>query len=100
MLTDNPAIVLSHISLVYNSINKDKDVLVLTGDTHGGQIFLPEFIWKIIKRKPDVEHKYGLYQNKKKIIIRYKRNWYIRNTLSTWRTTGSRIIRIYGVTKY
>jgi predicted MPP superfamily phosphohydrolase len=68
MLTDDPAIVLSHFSLAYNSINKDKDVLVLSGDTHGGQIFLPEFIWKIIKRKPDVEHKYGLYQNKKKSL--------------------------------
>ena len=68
MLTDNPAIVLSHFSLAYNSINKEENVLVLSGDTHGGQIFLPEFIWKIIKRKPDTEHKYGLYQDKNKSL--------------------------------
>jgi len=68
MLTDNPAIVLSHFSLAYNSINKNKNVLVLSGDTHGGQIFLPEFIWKIIKMKPDTEHKYGLYQDKNKSL--------------------------------
>ncbi|KHE93268.1 MAG: hypothetical protein SCABRO_01031 [Candidatus Scalindua brodae] len=68
MLIDNPAIVLSHFSLAYNNINKDKNVLVLSGDTHGGQIFLPEFIWKIIKRKPDTEHKYGLYREEKKSL--------------------------------
>ncbi len=68
MLTEKPAIVLSHFSIAYNCINKDKNVLVLSGDTHGGQIFLPEFIWKIIKRKPDVEHKYGLYQDKNKSL--------------------------------
>lgn len=68
ILTDRPAIILSHISSVYNDINVKKDVLVLSGDTHGGQIFLPEFIWKIIKRKPDAEHKYGLYQDKNKSL--------------------------------
>jgi predicted MPP superfamily phosphohydrolase len=68
MLTDNPAIVLSHFSLAYNSINKNENVLVLSGDTHGGQIYLPEFIWKIIKIKPDPEHKYGLYQDKNKSL--------------------------------
>src|SRR3989338_2077737 len=65
---DNPAIVLSHFSSVYNNINAEKNVIVLSGDTHGGQIFLPEFIWKVIKRKPDTEHKYGLYQDKNKSL--------------------------------
>ncbi len=68
MLTDNPAIVLSHCSLAYDQINEGNNVLVLSGDTHGGQIFLPEFIWRIIKRKPDTEHKYGLYQDKNKSL--------------------------------
>ncbi len=68
MLADNPVIVLSHCSLAYEHINNDNNILVLSGDTHGGQIFLPEFIWKTIKRKPDVEHKYGLYQDKNKSL--------------------------------
>lgn len=68
MLTDSPAIVLSHISSVYDDISAKEDILILSGDTHGGQIFLPVFIWKIIKRKPDAEHKYGLYQEKKKSL--------------------------------
>ena len=68
MLIDSPAIVLSHSSLAYNSINKEGNVLVLSGDTHGGQIYLPEFIWKILKRKPDTAHMYGLYQDKNKSL--------------------------------
>jgi hypothetical protein len=68
MLTDGPAIVLSHFSSVYNYINGKEDVLVLSGDTHGGQIYLPEFIWKIIKIKPDTKHKYGLYQDENKAL--------------------------------
>ncbi len=68
MLTDNPAIVLSHFSSVYDNINVKDNVLVLSGDTHGGQIYLPEFIWKIIKRKPDTKHMYGLYQDENKSL--------------------------------
>jgi hypothetical protein len=65
---DSPAIVLSHYSSVYDKINSEENILVLSGDTHGGQIFLPEFIWKIIKRKPDTEHMYGIYQDKNKAL--------------------------------
>ena len=68
MLTDDPAIVLSHFSSVYDYINVKDNVLVLSGDTHGGQIYLPEFIWKIIKIKPDTKHKYGLYQEENKSL--------------------------------
>jgi predicted MPP superfamily phosphohydrolase len=68
MLADNPAIVLSHFSSVYGYINVKDNVLVLSGDTHGGQIYLPEFIWKLIKIKPDTKHKYGLYQDKNKSL--------------------------------
>lgn len=68
MLIDEPAIVLSHFSSVYNEINGKEDVLILSGDTHGGQIYLPEFIWKVIRRKPDIKHKYGLYQDENKAL--------------------------------
>ena len=68
MRTDKPAIVLSHFSSVYNSINKEEDILVLSGDTHGGQIYLPGIIWKIIGRKPDPAHMYGLFQDRNKSL--------------------------------
>lgn len=63
MLSDNPAIVLSHYSLIFNTINKERNVLVLSGDTHGGQICLPRFLWKITRQIFDPEHIYGLYQD-------------------------------------
>lgn len=68
MLTNGPTIVLSHFSSVYDYVNGKEDVLVLSGDTHGGQIYLPEFIWKLIKRKPDTKHKYGLYHDENKAL--------------------------------
>ena len=66
--TDSPTMILSHFSYVYDYINAEYNVLVLSGDTHGGQIYLPEFIWKIVKRKPDTKHKYGLYQDENKSL--------------------------------
>ncbi|MBT6045635.1 MAG: hypothetical protein HOG49_02325 [Candidatus Scalindua sp.] len=68
ILTDDPTILLSHFSSAYDYINGKDNVLVLSGDTHGGQIYIPEFIWKIIKRKPDAKHKYGLYQDESKSL--------------------------------
>jgi len=68
MPADIPNIILSHSSLVYRSIDANRNVLVLSGDTHGGQVYLPEFIWKIIKIKPDPEHMYGLYKDKNKAL--------------------------------
>ena len=68
MLTDVPAILLSHTSIVYDNIDMDRNILVLSGDTHGGQIYLPDFIWRILKRKADPKHMYGLYQEKNKSL--------------------------------
>ena len=68
MIPEIPTIILSHSSTVYSDIDIDKNVLVLSGDTHGGQIYLPDFMWKVLKRKPDPEHMYGLYQEKNKVL--------------------------------
>ncbi len=58
---DKPCIILSHSSLPFSTIKK-KDILMLAGDTHGGQVRLPQFVWKAIQWKPDSPHMYGLYQ--------------------------------------
>lgn len=65
---NNPTIILAHSSLVYQKVNNNRNVLVLSGDTHGGQFILPAFIWKLFKRKPDPVHMYGLYHDKKKYL--------------------------------
>ena len=63
-----PYIILSHTSLVYHDIGTNNNVLILSGDTHGGQIYLPQLFWEIIKIKPDPEHMYGLYQDMNKVL--------------------------------
>lgn len=68
MVNDIPYIILSHTSLVYYDIDAKNNVLVLSGDTHGGQVYLPRFLWKIIKMKPDPAHMYGLYLDKNKAL--------------------------------
>ncbi len=68
MLTNIPTILLSHTSLIYSNLNTDKNILILSGDTHGGQIYLPNFLWRIIKRKDDPKHMYGLYREKNKSL--------------------------------
>lgn len=70
LIKARPTILLSHSSLIYASIPNDSDVLVLSGDTHGGEIYMPSFFWKLSKRKPDPDHIYGYYQDgNKKLYV-------------------------------
>lgn len=76
-LTENdPTILLSHSSQIYNIIPQQKNVLVLSGDTHGGQVYLPIWMWKILKRKPDPAHMYGYFHQGQK-------NLYVSNGVGT-----------------
>lgn len=43
-----PAIILSHSPLAFDLLDEDQDVLILAGDTHGGQIPLPSWVWGIL----------------------------------------------------
>ena len=63
---DVPVIVLAHSSVSYKGLAADDDLLMLSGDTHGGQVLLPDFVWKLTKRKPDPDHMYGLFENGRK----------------------------------
>ncbi len=63
-----PTLLLSHTSLVYSLVPAEAPVLVLSGDTHGGQILLPTLFWKLTRRKPDPEHMYGFYHDGRKML--------------------------------
>ncbi len=60
-----PLLILGHFSKKWATLTarSKRPLLWLAGDTHGGQIWLPDFIWKILKMKPDAVHMAGLYQN-------------------------------------
>ena len=61
-VSPRPTILLSHTSVVYRAIPAQEDIFVFSGDTHGGEIYMPDLFWKLWKRKPDPEHMYGHYR--------------------------------------
>lgn len=65
---NHPTILLCHTSLVYAPIPAHENVLVLSGDTHGGQIYLPDAFWKLTHRKPDPEHIHGFFHEGNKML--------------------------------
>ncbi len=58
----HPILVLSHFSKEWAEIATKRPVLWLSGDTHGGQILLPDLFWKIARIKPDPAHMAGLFR--------------------------------------
>ncbi len=58
-----PMLVLSHQSKPWNDLPPGRHLLWLSGDTHGGQIRLPAWFWRLFPYKPDPAHMGGLYGN-------------------------------------
>ena len=57
-----PAIILSHNPLIFDSIDKDYDVLILAGDTHGGQVPLPSWLWRMLGYGKNAFYDRGFFQ--------------------------------------
>jgi len=60
------AIVLSHSPLVFDLIDSAQDILVLAGDTHGGQIPLPSLLWKLLGYEMNARYEQGWFEEGKK----------------------------------
>lgn len=58
-----PLLVLSHQSKPWGEFPLVAHSLWLSGDTHGGQIRMPKWFWKMIPYKSDAAHMGGLYDN-------------------------------------
>ena len=65
---EGPLLVLSHSSSVTGDIDAGREALILSGDTHGGQMWLPEWVWRLGRFKPDPAHPFGLYREGKKVL--------------------------------
>jgi len=61
-----PAIILSHDPLNFDLFDKDQGVLVLSGDTHGGQIPAPSWVWKVLGYDKNANYPKGLYEDGRK----------------------------------
>jgi len=65
-LEKDPGILLSHSPLVFDYIDKNHNVLVLAGDTHGGQIPLPAWLWRILGYEKNARYNQGWFKEGKK----------------------------------
>ena len=57
-----PSIVLSHNPLNYDLIREDQDIVMLAGDTHGGQVPLPGWLFRILGYKKNALYNQGLFE--------------------------------------
>lgn len=61
-----PAIILSHSPLAFDLVNRDREILMLSGDTHGGQIPLLETLWRRLEYEKNARYNYGFFHNGRK----------------------------------
>lgn len=61
--SQEPLLVLSHSSQRWTDTPLAGHSLWLSGDTHGGQVWMPDWLWKMISYKPDPRHMGGVYDN-------------------------------------
>ena len=59
----SPLLMLSHYSDQWQNVKSSRAILWLSGDTHGGQILMPDFIWKWFSGKSDIDHRAGLFHD-------------------------------------
>ncbi len=55
-------IVLSHDPLEFELLDPNRETLMLSGDTHGGQIPLPSWLWKILGYRKCALYERGLFK--------------------------------------
>jgi hypothetical protein len=63
-----PALILCHNPLLFDAIEENCEVLILAGDTHGGQIPLPRWIWNIIGYEKNALYNQGIFCKGRKIM--------------------------------
>ena len=63
-----PEIVLTHKQIDLQGL-PDRPVLILSGDTHGGQIFLPDILWQIIFGKSKGPVREGMVKEGQKRLV-------------------------------
>ena len=61
-------IVLAHSPLSFDKIQSEDEVLMLCGDTHGGQIPLPSWLWSLLGYKKNARYDHGFFQEGKKLM--------------------------------
>lgn len=63
-----PAIVLAHSPLNFERLDNERDMLVLAGDTHGGQVPLPSWVWGMLGYEKNARFNQGRFQEGRKMM--------------------------------
>jgi predicted MPP superfamily phosphohydrolase len=58
-----PAIILSHNPMSFPLFDKKAGIVVLAGDTHGGQIPLPSWLWSLLGYEKCARFSQGVFEN-------------------------------------
>jgi uncharacterized protein len=56
-----PAVVLAHNPLTFDQVRGDRRILVLAGDTHGGQLPIPDWLVRLLGRRNVLAYSQGLF---------------------------------------
>lgn len=59
-------LVLGHSPLQFDALSNKENILMFSGDTHGGQIRLPAWLFKLFGYEKNTRYNYGLFQQGKK----------------------------------
>jgi len=65
-LKGEPGILLCHNPLMFDYLEADQDVIMLAGDTHGGQFPLPAWLWNLLGYEKNAKYNQGWFKDGKK----------------------------------
>lgn len=61
-------IILTHNPISFDEIENKDEVMVLSGDTHGGQIPLPSWFWGFLGYEKNAKYNHGLFKDGQKVM--------------------------------
>lgn len=65
---DEPLIILCHSPLVFDDLSTTQPMVILAGDTHGGQIPIPSWIFKVLGYEKNALYNEGIFAQGSKIM--------------------------------
>jgi predicted MPP superfamily phosphohydrolase len=63
-----PAIILCHSPLDFDRLDNNSEILMLSGDTHGGQVPFPCWFWNLLGYEKNSKYNRGLYREGNKMM--------------------------------
>jgi uncharacterized protein len=65
---DALVLVLSHSPMTFDKFSSENKIFMFSGDTHGGQVRLPSWLFRLLRYEKNVKYNYGLFQEGNKIM--------------------------------